>query len=122
VGPDQAASVKARLLARAEHEGEEFEKTLARFAAERLLDRLGASPLRERSVLKAAALLAVWLTNPHRAPRDVELLARYCVVLCGLRFGEPTGAGGSHRAQRYGWEEGNEDVGGALGGRDQASW
>jgi hypothetical protein len=47
-----AASIKARLLNQAKTSGEEFELTLTRFAAERLLFRLGASAARERCILK----------------------------------------------------------------------
>lgn len=100
---DVAASIKARLLARAKESGEEFERTLARFAAERLLYRLGASPARDRCVLKGASLLAVWLPDPYRATRDVDVLLSgrtsdeairtliedVCAVECtedGLRF------------------------------------
>ncbi len=72
--PDVAASVRARLLTVAKETGEEFERTLARFAAERWLYRLGSSAARDRCILKGAALLAVWLPNPHRATRDVDLL------------------------------------------------
>lgn len=72
--PDVAASVRAQLLNIAKKTGEEFERTLVRFAAERWLFRLGRSPVRERCILKGAALLAVWLPNPHRATRDVDLL------------------------------------------------
>jgi len=75
MSPDLAASIKARLLAQAKRQKEEFERTLARYAAERLLYRLGASRLRDRCILKGASLLAVWLTNPHRATRDVDILA-----------------------------------------------
>jgi hypothetical protein len=95
--------VKARLLARAKAEGEEFERTLTRFAAERLLYRLGASRARDRCLLKGASLLSVWLSDPYRATRDVDLLAfgaadeeavralveEICAVPCpddGLRF------------------------------------
>jgi len=46
--PDVAASVKARLLAKAHIRKEEFERTLTRFGAERVLYRLGAS--RERTL------------------------------------------------------------------------
>jgi hypothetical protein len=70
-----AASVKARLLNKARVAGEEFERTLTRFAAERVLYRLGASPARQSCVLKGASLLAVWLPDPYRATRDVDLLA-----------------------------------------------
>lgn len=72
---DDAASVRARLLAVAKARGEEFELTLTRFAAERLLYRLGASAAREHCLLKGASLLAVWLPDPYRATRDVDVLA-----------------------------------------------
>jgi hypothetical protein len=103
MSPDVAASVKARLLAKAKAEGGEFERTLARFAAERLLYRLGASAARRRCLLKGASLLSVWLPDPYRATRDVDVLAfgasddeavralveEICAVQCpedGLRF------------------------------------
>lgn len=72
---DVAASVRARLLTQAKKRGEEFELTLTRFAAERLLFRLGASAARTRCLLKGASLLAVWLSDPYRATRDVDVLA-----------------------------------------------
>lgn len=75
MSPDVAASVKARLLARARAEGEEFERTLVRYAAERLLYRLGASNVRERCLLKGASLLSAWISDPYRATRDIDLLA-----------------------------------------------
>jgi hypothetical protein len=65
--------VKGRLLAKAG--GEAFQRTLARFAAERLLYRLGASAVRERFGLKGASLLTVWLADPYRGTKDVDLLA-----------------------------------------------
>ena len=100
---DVAASIRARLLNQAHTRGEEFEWTLARFAAERLLFRLGASPARDRCVLKGASLLSVWLPDPYRMTRDVDvllsgrtddaairlLLEQVCAVRCdedGLRF------------------------------------
>lgn len=103
MSPDVAASVRARLLARAKAAGEEFERTLTRFAVERLLYRLGASPARARCLLKGATLLAVWMPDPYRATRDVDVLAagpaddaaihalveEICAVPCpedGLRF------------------------------------
>ncbi len=75
MSPDVAASVRARLLKHAKHCGEEFERTLARFAGERLLFRLGASAARDRCILKGASLLAVWMPDPYRATRDVDVLA-----------------------------------------------
>jgi hypothetical protein len=74
VSPDVAASVKARLLADAKKRREEFERTLVRFAGERLLYRLGASDVRRRCLLKGASLLCVWLPDPYRATRDIDLL------------------------------------------------
>jgi len=75
VSADIAASIRARLLAQARARGEEFERTLARFAAERFLFRLGASAARERCLLKGASLLTLWLPDPYRATRDVDILA-----------------------------------------------
>lgn len=103
MSPDTAASVRARLLNQARERGEEFELTLVRFAAERLLYRLGASGVRDRCLLNGASLLAVWLPDPYRATRDVDVLAsgtaddeairslvsEICEVSCpedGLRF------------------------------------
>jgi hypothetical protein len=101
--PDLAVSIKARLLNQAKAQGEEFERTLTRFAAERLLFRLGASEARDRCILKGASLLAFWLPDPYRTTRDVDVLAsgptddgairalieEICAVACpedGLRF------------------------------------
>jgi len=75
MSPDVAASVRARLLARAKAQREEFERTLVRYAAERLLYRLGMSPARERCILKGASLLTVWMPDPYRATRDVDVLS-----------------------------------------------
>ena len=75
MSPDISASVRARLLNQARASGEEFERTLTRFAAERWLYRLGVSAARSRCVLKGASLLTVWLPDPHRATRDVDVLA-----------------------------------------------
>jgi predicted nucleotidyltransferase component of viral defense system len=75
MSPDAAASVRARLLRRAKASGESFELFLVRYACERFLYRLGASPLVDRCLLKGASLLAVWMQDPYRATRDVDLLA-----------------------------------------------
>lgn len=74
MSPDVAASVRVRLLNKAKASGEQFERTLARFAAERLLFRLGACAARDRCVLKGASLLTVWLRDPYRATSDVGVL------------------------------------------------
>ncbi len=69
-------SVKARLLNLAKSSGEEFELFLVRYVCERFLFRLGESEYRGRCTLKGAGLLAVWMDDPYRATRDVDLLAR----------------------------------------------
>lgn len=70
-----AASIRARLLNRARTEGTEFQLFLDRYACERFLYRLGESEARDRCVLKGASLLALWMDEPYRATRDVDLLA-----------------------------------------------
>lgn len=75
MSPDVAASIKGRLLNRAREKGEEFELFLVRYAVERFLFRLGASALRDRCILKGAGLLTLWMDDPYRATRDVDLLA-----------------------------------------------
>ena len=103
MSPDIAASIKARLLAKAKARQEEFELFLVRYACERFLYRLGASELRTAHVLKGAGLLTTWMDDPYRATRDLDFLAygasdaasvrgvmdTICSVLCpedGLHF------------------------------------
>lgn len=74
MSPDFATSVRARLLQRAKAAEENFELFLVRYACERFLYRLGASPFAPRCVLKGAGLLAVWMQDPYRATRDIDLL------------------------------------------------
>ena len=70
-----AASIRSRLLSRAKAEGTEFQLFLDRYACERFLYRLGESGARDRCILKGASLLALWMDEPYRATRDVDLLA-----------------------------------------------
>ena len=69
------ASIRARLLNRARTEGTEFQLYLVRYACERFLYRLGASTVRDHCILKGAGLLAVWMEEPFRATRDIDILA-----------------------------------------------
>lgn len=69
-----AASVRARLLDLARTRGEDFQLLLTRYANERFLYRLAASPHAVHFVLKGAALFALWTGKPHRATRDIDLL------------------------------------------------
>lgn len=71
-----AASVNARLLARARQAGDDFQIVLTGYCFERFLYRLGASALRSRFVLKGAMLLRLWSDRPYRATRDLDLLRR----------------------------------------------
>lgn len=75
MNPDIAASIRARLLNLSKTLGEDFEFTLTRFAAERFLYRMGRSAARDRCLLKGAALLSVWLPDPYRMTRDIDVLA-----------------------------------------------
>ncbi len=75
MSPDVAASVKARLLNEAKKRGESFEPFLVQYVCGRFLYRLGASELRDRCTLKGAGLLTIWMADPYRATRDVDLLA-----------------------------------------------
>ncbi len=75
MSPDVPASIKARLLNRAKQRGEELELFLVRYACERFLYRLGASALRDQCILKGAGLLTLWMDDPYRSTRDVDLLA-----------------------------------------------
>ena len=70
-----AASIRARLLNRAKAEETEFQLFLDRYACERFLYRLGESEARDRCILKGASLLALWMDEPYRSTRDVDLLA-----------------------------------------------
>ena len=70
-----AASIRDRLLTRAKIQGVEFQHFLDRYACERFLYRLGQSDLRERLVLKGASLLSIWMDEPYRPTRDIDLLA-----------------------------------------------
>lgn len=70
-----AASIRDRLRNKARDRGTEFELFLVRYACERFLYRLGASEERERCILKGATLLGLWMEEPYRATRDIDLLA-----------------------------------------------
>ena len=75
MSPNAAASIRARLLNMAKSEGTEFQLFLVRYACERFLYRLGASGARAQCILKGASLLAVWMEEPYRATRDIDILA-----------------------------------------------
>ena len=68
------ASVQARLVERSRVLGVEHQLTLARFGGERLLYRLSKSEFADRFILKGAALLLLWLGEPIRPTKDIDLL------------------------------------------------
>jgi hypothetical protein len=69
-----AASILARLLTFAKQRGDDYNLLLHRFAMERLLARISASPHADRFLLKGALLFALWYDAPHRPTRDADLL------------------------------------------------
>lgn len=71
---DLAASVHARLLARAKEQGTEFQRVLTRYGLERFLYRLSHTPGREALWLKGALLFDLWFDAPHRPTRDADFL------------------------------------------------
>jgi predicted nucleotidyltransferase component of viral defense system len=72
---DLVASVHRRLLNLARERREELEYLLTRYALERLLFRLSASPHANQFVLKGAVLFVAWTDQPHRATRDLDFLS-----------------------------------------------
>jgi len=69
-----AASVRARLLKYSRETRQEYNQVLTRYAIERFLYRIGASPYADSFILKGALLFDLWFDIPHRATRDVDLL------------------------------------------------
>jgi predicted nucleotidyltransferase component of viral defense system len=67
-----AASVRDRLLNRSRQTGEDFGFLLQRYAAERLLYRLGESTHHDQYVLKGAMLFALWGGLVYRPTRDLD--------------------------------------------------
>lgn len=70
-----AQSIRDRLLNVAKERNEEFNLTLIRYALERFLYRLSLTSHREEMILKGAMLFQIWNDTPHRATRDLDLLA-----------------------------------------------
>jgi predicted nucleotidyltransferase component of viral defense system len=67
-----SASVHDRLLKRSRKTGEDFQFLFQRYAAERLLYRLGQSTHRAQFVLKGAMLFALWGGSMYRPTRDLD--------------------------------------------------
>jgi len=69
-----AASVRARLLAKARADKQDLNLVLTRYALERLLYRLSVSAHADHFLLKGALLFDLWFDIPHRPTRDADLL------------------------------------------------
>lgn len=69
---DRAESIRHRLRNRLRARGEDVRFGLQRYAVERFLYRLGASPHRDRFVLKGAVLFAIWGGTAYRPTRDLD--------------------------------------------------
>jgi hypothetical protein len=68
------ASVHRRLLNLDPQRRGDFNLILTRYALERWLFRLSKSTYVDRFILKGAMLFAVWLEEPYRSTRDLDLL------------------------------------------------
>lgn len=69
-----AASVRQRLLNRAKAANEDFQRVLTRYALERLLYRISRSRHADRFILKGALLFLLWVDEPLRRTKDLDLL------------------------------------------------
>lgn len=69
-----AASIRDRLLKHAKAHGDEYQRTLTRFAIERLLFRLSRTEARDSYILKGAMLFATWPGHVFRPTGDLDLL------------------------------------------------
>ena len=69
------ASLQQKLRNHALAVGEDVGLVLIRYINERFLYRLSVSPYRDQFVLRGATLFTVWSAEPHRATRDIDLLA-----------------------------------------------
>lgn len=69
-----AASVRQRLLNLAKLRQEDFLRILTQYALERLLYRLSLSAYADRFTLKGALLFLLWMQEPHRRTKDLDLL------------------------------------------------
>ena len=75
-GKNTSASIRARLLALAQSNGEDYQRVLGRYAIERFLYRLGRSPYRDKFAIKGATLFTLWTGHTHRPTKDLDLLGR----------------------------------------------
>ena len=70
------ASVRQRLRNLADKKHGDFQMVMRRYVLERILYRMTVSKFRDEFVLKGAMLQALWMEDPFRTTRDLDLLAR----------------------------------------------
>ena len=69
------ASLQQKLRNHAKTTGDDVALVLIRYINERFLYRLSLSPDRDRFILRGATLFTLWNPEPHRATRDLDLMA-----------------------------------------------
>jgi len=74
-GKNVAISIRQKLLNLAKKQGADFQRTLVRYAIERLLYRLSQHPARDHFILKGAMLFITWPERTFRPTGDLDLLA-----------------------------------------------
>ena len=74
INKNPAASIRAKLLAHAKQQGDDFGRVLTRYAIERLLFRLSLTEAAERYMLKGAMLFVTWPQHVLRPTGDLDLL------------------------------------------------
>lgn len=91
-----AASLRARLLARAKSDGVDFNRILMRYGIERMLYRISVDDdARRRFVLKGAMLFLAWREGVPRPTADLDLLGsgsseiepmrKLFIMICGIK-------------------------------------
>ncbi len=71
-----AASIRQKLLNKANTEKRPFNEVLQYFAMERFLYRLSKSQHAEKFILKGALMLRVWESSQYRPTMDIDMLGK----------------------------------------------
>ena len=71
---NHSASIRARLLAHARENEDDFQRVITRYGIERLLFRLSQTEAEGAYILKGAMLFATWPENAFRPTGDLDLL------------------------------------------------
>jgi hypothetical protein len=79
-----SASVRQRLLNKADSDNRDFNELLHYYAMERFLYRLSCSKHSEKFILKGALLFTVWDVPASRATMDIDLLGKVKNDLAGI--------------------------------------